>query len=91
MNSIVPRRTCVKIRTTVRKISRHPVVRNGALLKKHVVRGATLSLVPDAVNDVAFHHAQLNLDEIIHIIQDTTTISSMTFLMAIIISRLSTD
>lgn len=91
MNSIVPRRTCVKIRTTVRKISRHPVVRNGTLLKKHVVRGATLSLVPDAVNDVAFHHAQLNLDEIIHIIQDTTTISSMTFLMAIIISRLSTD
>lgn len=81
----------MKIRTTVRKISRHPVVRNGALLKKHVVRGATLSLVPDAVNDVAFHHAQLNLDEIIHIIQDTTTISSMTFLMAIIISRLSTD
>lgn len=81
----------MKIRTTVRKISRHPVVRNGALLKKHVVRGATLGLVPDAVNDVAFHHAQLNLDEIVHIIQDTTTITSMTFLMAIIISRLSTD
>lgn len=81
----------MKIRTTVRKISRHPVVRNGALLKKHVVRGATLGLVPDAVNDVAFHHAQLNLDEILHIIQDTTSITSMTFLLAIVISRLAKD
>ena len=91
MNSIVPRRTCVKIRTTVRKISRHPIVRSGRFLRKHVVRGATLSLVPDAVNDVAFHHAQLNLDEIVHIVQDTTTITSMTFLLAIVLTRLSID
>lgn len=91
MKSLVPRRTCVKIRSTVRKVSKHPIVRNGALLKKHVVRGATLGLVPDAVNDVAFHHAQLNLDEIVHVIQDTTTITSMTFLLALILSRLSTD
>mgnify|MGYP006280404827 CR=1 FL=1 len=91
MTSIVPRRTCVKIRSTVRKVSKHPLVRNGALLKKHVVRGATLGLVPDAVNDVAFHHAQLNLDEIVHIIQDTTSITSMTFLLALILTRLSTD
>lgn len=91
MISIVPRRTCVKIRSTVRKVSKHPIVRNGALLKKHVVRGATLGLVPDAVNDVAFHHAKLNFDEVIHIIQDTTTITSMTFLLALILTRLSID
>lgn len=91
MKSLVPRRTCVRIRSTVRKVSKHPIVRNGALLKKHVVRGATLGLVPDAVNDVAFHHAHLNLDEIVHIVQDTTTISSMTFLLAIALSRISLD
>ena len=91
MNNIVPRRTCVRIRTTVRKISNHPIIRTGKLLRKHVVRGATLSLVPDAVNDMAFHHAQINLDEIIHILQDTTSISSMTFLLALILTRLSTD
>lgn len=91
MNNIVPRRTCVKIRTTVRKISQHPVIRTGKLLRKHVVRGATLSLVPDAVNDVAFHHAQINLDEILHILQDTTAITSMTFLIAIILTRVSID
>ena len=91
MTSIVPRRTCVKIRTTVRKISKHPIVRSGVLLRKHVVRGATLGLVPDAVNDVAFHHAQLNVDELVHILQDTTTISTMTLMLAILITRLETD
>lgn len=91
MNNVVPRRTCVKIRTTVRKLSRHPIVRSGQLLKKHVVRGATLSLVPDAVNDMAFHHAQLNFDEVVHVLQDTTTIASMTYVLAIVLSRLSTD
>jgi hypothetical protein len=91
MNSIVPRKTCVKIRTTVRKLSNHPLIKSSRLLRRHVVRGATLSLVPDAVNDVAFHHAQLNLNEILHVIQDTTSITSMTFLLAIILSRLSID
>ena len=91
MNNVVPRRTCVKIRTTVRKISRHPVVRSGRLLQKHVVRGATLSLVPDAVNDLAFHHAQLNADEVVHILQDTTSITSMTFLLAVVLTRLSQE
>ena len=91
MNTIVPLRTCVKIRSTVRKASKHPLVRSGTLLKRHVVRGATLGLVPDAVNDLAFHHAQLNLDEIIHVVQDMTTISSMTFVLAIILTRLSQD
>jgi hypothetical protein len=77
---------CVHTRIALRRIERHPVVqrtlRSGVLLRKHVVRGATLSLVPDAVNDVAFHHAQLNISEVVHVFQDTIAISTMNTVLA---------
>lgn len=88
---------CTQVRVVVRRVVRHPLtqrtLRSGTLLRKHVVRGATLGLVPDAVNDVAFHHAQLNLDEIFHVVQDTATISSMTAVLAVLMmaARLSQD
>lgn len=79
--------TCVHVRITVRRVQRHPItkrtIRSTTLLKKHMVRGVTLSLVPDAVNDFAFHHAQANIDEIIHILQDQVTISGMSTILAI--------
>jgi hypothetical protein len=77
---------CVHTRIALRRVERHPVVqrtlRSGVLLRKHVVRGATLSLVPDAVNDVAFHHAQLNISEVVHVFQDTIAISTMNTVLA---------
>ena len=77
---------CVHTRIAIRRIERHPVVqrtlRSGVLLRKHVVRGATLSLVPDAVNDVAFHHAQMNISEVVHVFQDTIAISTMNTVLA---------
>lgn len=88
---------CIQVRVAVRRVARHPLtqrtLRTGTLLRKHVVRGATLGLVPDAVNDVAFHHAQLNIDEIFHVIQDTATISSMTAVLAalMVVSKFSQD
>jgi len=53
------------------------------LIKKHVVRGATLGLLPDALNDFAFHHAPLTVNEAIHILQDQVAISSLSAMMAI--------
>lgn len=80
------KKPCVHIRITVRRVSRHPVIRRGLrstdLLKKHVVRGATLGLVPTTVNDVAFHHARIDVGEVLHVVQDTATISTMTLMMA---------
>ena len=80
-------RPCVQVRRVVRQVQRHPVtqrtVRSGHLLKKHVVRGATLSLVPDALNDFGFHHAQVSLDEAIHIVIDQATISTISAMIAI--------
>jgi threonine dehydratase len=77
---------CVQTRVVLRRVSRHPVfqqtLRTGSRIHKHAVRSATLSLVPDAVNDIAFHHAQLNVNEIVHVIQDTVAISTMNMVLA---------
>lgn len=78
---------CVHVRIAIRRVQRHPVaqrtIRSGTLIKRHVVRGATLGLIPDALNDFAFHHAQVNMDEAIHIVIDQAAISSMTAVIAI--------
>jgi len=78
---------CVTVRISVRRVQRHPItkrtMRSTTLLKKHVVRGVTLSLVPDALNDFAIHHAQVNLAEITHLVFDQVTISGMSAAMAI--------
>jgi hypothetical protein len=78
---------CVHVRIAIRRVQRHPVaqrtIRSSTLIKRHVVRGATLGLIPDALNDFAFHHAQVNMDEAIHIMVDQAAISSMTAVIAI--------
>ena len=85
MNKVL-KKTCI----TVRRVARHPVVsrtlRSENLLRRHIVRGATLSIVPSTINDVAFHHAQMNLGEIIHVTQDTVTISTINTLASILIT-----
>lgn len=72
---------CVRTRVIIRRVSRHPVVqrtfRSGSLLRKHIVRGATLSLVPTTVNDVVFHHAPLNIGEVVHVVQDTAIVTTI--------------
>jgi len=77
---------CVQTRVVLRRVIRHPIVkqtiRTGTRIQKHAVRSATLSLVPDAVNDIAFHHAQLNVNEFVHVIQDTVAISTMNMVLA---------
>jgi len=79
--------TCIHVRITVRRVQRHPItkrtIRSTTLIKKHMVRGATLGLIPDALNDFAFHHAQVTMDEVIHILQDQVSISSMSAVLAI--------
>jgi hypothetical protein len=80
---------CVQVRVVVRRVQRHPITqrtfRSGNLIKKHVVRGATLGLIPDALNDFAFHHAPLTVNEAVHILQDQVTISSLSAMMAIVL------
>lgn len=86
---MVAARPCTHVRITVRRVQRHPItqrtIRSGILIKKHVVRGATLGLIPDALNDFAFHHAPVTIDEAVHIIQDQVTISGLSAMMAIVL------
>jgi len=76
------RAPCVKVQITVRRVARHPMVQRGLRLQKHAIRNATLGLVPDAVNDMAFHHAHLDLSEVMHVFQDTASISTMTMVLS---------
>jgi hypothetical protein len=56
-------------------------IRSGALIHKRIIKSATLGLVPDGVNDVAFHHAHIDFFEIIHVLQDATAIGALTLVM----------
>ena len=62
----------------LRRIERHPVVR-------HVVRDTTIGIVPDAVNDILFHHAPFDVGEMIHALQDTSTVSILNVMVKIIV------
>ena len=78
------KRTCI----TVRRAGRHPViqrsVRSGVLLRKHVIRATTLSMVPSTVNDVIFHHAHLDVNEVLHTASDSVSIGTMNAIVALI-------
>lgn len=80
---------CVKVQVAVRRIQRHPLtkrtLRTGTFIQKQVVRGATLGVIPSGINDVVFHHANLNMDEAIHLIVDQATISSMSAALALLL------
>ena len=82
------RRACVTVRVVVRRVARHPIaqrtIRSGSLLRKHVIRGATLGLFPSTVNDLVFHHAQLDVGEFLHVTQDTVTVSVLNALVAVV-------
>lgn len=82
------RRACVTVKVVFRRVVRHPIttrtMRSGSLLRRHVVRGATLGLFPNTVNDVMFHHASLNVGEILHITQDAVTVAVLNALVAVV-------
>ena len=86
------RRACVTIRVTMRRVSRHPLtkktIRSGSLLKKHVVRGATLGLLPSTMNDVIVHHVPLTFSEILHVTQDMVVVASLNALTAIAVTAI---
>ena len=67
-------RPCVRTQVTLRKVQRHPLTQN-------VIRTAKISFIPDVVNDVAFHHAQMNVNEILHTFQDIITLSVINLLI----------
>jgi len=84
-----PGTPCRVVRVAVRKVQRHPLtqktLRASIKIQKHVIRNATLGVIPSGINDLMFHHAQLSLDEAIHIVIDQASVSSMSAILTIIL------
>lgn len=71
------RRTCVQVRRIGRSEPVQRALTASKFMKKHMVRGAAFGFVPSTINDLAFHHATLDITELIHVSVDTATISSI--------------
>lgn len=82
-------RAATRALVAIRRVQRHPMtqktLRTGARIHKQIVRGATLGVLPSGIDDLVFHHAQLNMDEAIHIVVDQAAISSMASIIALIL------
>jgi predicted ATP-grasp superfamily ATP-dependent carboligase len=70
-------KVCVQVQVTVRRFGR-----NTQKIQKHFVRGAAFSVVPDILNDVAFHHTNVDVHEIARVVQDISTVSALNIAIA---------
>ena len=81
---------CHRTAVTFRRVSRNPIVqravRSGARMQKSLVKNTILSIVPSAINDVAIHHAPVNIAEALHITIDTMTIGSLSAVASILMA-----
>jgi len=87
MNRVI-RQTSICLKKASRRPDVQRLVRSSTLLRKHMVRTAAFSLVPSEVNDVLIHHAQMNLDQIIHVASDSASVSALGAAMTILIITL---
>jgi hypothetical protein len=65
---------CLKAQVVIRKVQRHPVSRR---IQRYVKKGVTFGVIPTSLNDIVFHHAPLTTDEVMHVIIDQVSTSSM--------------
>lgn len=79
------RRTCVQVRRIGRSKPVQRAISASRFIKKHAIRGAAFGIFPSTLNDVAFHHATLNMNELIHVTVDTVTLSSINTVANILI------
>lgn len=70
-------KVCVRTQVVFRRVQRHRITKR---VTRHVVHGTTIGFVPSAVNDVIFHHANIGLEEVIHVTQDTLAVSILSAL-----------
>lgn len=66
---------CIKLTARRKEVKR--LFRSSSLIKKHIARGAILSLVPSEVTDIVIHHAQVELGEIVRVAADSITTTAL--------------
>lgn len=80
----VARKPCVIARRAWRKTM--PVVhKTGRFVERHVIRTSVASFVPSVVNDTLVHHVRVTPEQLIHVMTDDVTVSSMTALALILV------
>ena len=69
----------------VKRLGREPVVRRTTrFVERHVVKSSVAAFVPTVVNDTLMHHQAITLDNMIHLVTDDVSVSSMVALVSIL-------
>ena len=73
----VIRQGVVCIKLTARRKEVRRLFRSSTLIKKHIVRGAILSLVPSEMTDIIVHHARIEIGEIARVAAESITTTAV--------------
>jgi len=75
----------LKATRQVKRLGREPVVRRTTkFVERHVVKSSVAAFMPTIVNDTLMHHQAITLDNMIHIVSDDVSVSSMMALVIIL-------
>ena len=74
-------KVCLRTQVAFRRVQRHPMTRH---ISKHVIKGTATGLVPSTMNDMVFHHAPLNFEELVHVSEDTLAISILSLAITLL-------
>jgi len=78
-------KVCVQTRVLVRRAQRHPLSQKAHRIQKRATRDVGMGIVPSALNDLVFHHAQLSMDEVIHAAQDTMVVTALAVVIRLLL------
>lgn len=84
----VIRQGVVCIKLTARRKEVRRLFRSSSLIRKHMARGAILSLVPSEVTDIVIHHAKVEIGELARIAADSITTTAVGTAMSITMTAL---
>jgi hypothetical protein len=68
-----------------KRLGREPVVRRTTkFVERHVVKSSVAAFVPTVMNDTLIHHQAITVDNMIHLVTDDVSVSSMVALATIL-------
>lgn len=85
MNNV--RRSCVQVRKVLRD-SGPMMKRTGRFVERHIVRTSVVGFVPSVVNDTVIHHVQVSPVELLQLVTDDVSVTSLTALATLLMRLL---
>lgn len=81
------RRSCVQVRKVLRDSG--PIVkRTTRFVERHIVRTSVVVFVPSVLNDTVIHHVQVSPIELLHVVTDDVSVTSLTALATLLMRLL---